>query len=269
MRKENVVSIEERIPKLKQHRKKKANRRLLFLLALFLFMILSVIYFQSPLSHVKTIEVKGNELVSSETILSESKLKPGMNVWSVNKSETAERLNKLPEVKSTEVKLSFPNSFVIQVNELGKKAYLLKDNKFLIILENGKVLNKGTESIPVDAPLLRGFKEDNTLKKMIQELGELPKEVQHLISEINLVPKKTDQYHLTLFMNDGYEVSATIRTFSEKMEHYPSIVSQLDPSKKGIIDLEVGSYFRAYETEEAGSDAEEQGEGDDEDESEG
>ncbi|XXM73437.1 cell division protein FtsQ/DivIB [Lysinibacillus sphaericus] len=275
MRKENVVSIEERIPKLKQHRKKKANRRLIFLLALFLLMILSVIYFQSPLSHVKDIEVKGNELVPGGTIISESKIKQGMNVWSVNKKETAERLNKLPEIKNAQVKMSFPNSFVIEVDELGKKAYLLKDNKFQIILENGKVLNKGTDSIPVDAPLLRGFKEDKALKKMISELGELPKEVQHLISEINLTPKKTDQYHLTLFMNDGYEVSATIRTFSEKMEHYPSIVSQLDPSQKGVIDLEVGSYFRSYQSEEAdseaepGTDASEEGEGVVGDESEG
>jgi cell division protein FtsQ len=275
MRKENVVSIEERIPKLKQHRKKKANRRLIFLLALFLVMILSVIYFQSPLSHVKNIEVKGNELVPGETVISESNIKQGMNVWSVNKKETAERLNKLPEIKNAQVKMSFPNSFVIEVDELGKKAYLLKDNKFQIILENGKVLNKGTNSIPVDAPLLRGFKEDKALKKMISELGKLPEEVQHLISEINLTPKKTDQYHLTLFMNDGYEVSATIRTFSEKMEHYPSIVSQLDPSQKGVIDLEVGSYFRSYESEEAesesgpSSDAAEEGEGDVGDESEG
>ncbi|MCA1053423.1 FtsQ-type POTRA domain-containing protein [Rossellomorea aquimaris] len=261
MKKENVVSIEERIPKLKQHRKKKANRRLLFVLSLFLLMILSVVYFQSPLSHVKTIEVKGNELVPDERILSVSKVESGMNVWSVSRNDIAEHLKKLPEVKSAEVKLSFPNSYVINVNEWGKKAYLLKDNKFFVILENGKVLDKGSESIPVDAPLLRGFKEDKTLKKMIGELGELPKEVQHLISEINLVPKKTDQYHLQLFMNDGYEVSATIRTFSEKMEHYPSIVSQLDPEQKGIIDLEVGSYFRAYEQD--GED-----EGDDGDESE-
>jgi cell division protein FtsQ len=272
MRKENVVSIEERIPKLKQHRKKKANRRLIFLLALFLLMILSVIYFQSPLSHVKHIEVKGNELVPSDTIISTSEIKQGMNVWSVNKKETAARLNELPEIKNAQVKMSFPNSFIIEVEELDKKAYILKDNKFYIILENGKVLNKGTDSIPVDAPLLRGFKEDKVLKKMISELGELPKEVRHLISEINLTPKKTDQYHVTLFMNDGYEVSATIRTFSEKMEHYPSIVSQLDPSKKGVIDLEVGSYFRAYESEndtEPESDAVEEGEADDGDESEG
>ena len=121
-------------------------------------------------------------------------------------------------------------------------------------------MNKGTESIPVDAPLLRGFEEDKVLLKMVKELGELPKEVQHLISEINLVPKETDQYHLTLFMNDGFEVSATIRSFSEKMVHYPSIVSQLDPSVKGVIDLEVGSYFRAYETEGEQNNEEDEGE---------
>lgn len=107
---------------------------------------------------------------------------------------------------------------------------------------------------------MRGFEEDDVLKKMVKELGELPEEVQHLISEVNLDPKKTDQFHLILFMNDGYEVSATIRSFSEKMVHYPSIVSQLDPSVKGIIDLEVGSYFRAYETEGEQSDEEDEGE---------
>ncbi|MGM0750339.1 MAG: cell division protein FtsQ/DivIB [Bacillota bacterium] len=260
MKKENVVSLEDRIPKLKQHRKKKANRRLLFLLSLFLLMILSVVYFQSPLSHVKEVVVHGNELVSNETVLQYSGIDSGMNLWSVNKDKTEEQLKKLPEVKNAKVKMSFPNSYEVHIQEYDKKAYLSKGNKFFVILENGKVLNKGTESIPVDAPLLRGFEEDKVLVKMVEELGELPKEVQHLISEINLVPKKTDQYHLTLFMNDGFEVSATIRTFSEKMVHYPSIVSQLDPSVKGVIDLEVGSYFRAYETEGEQSDDEDEGE---------
>ncbi|PFA68959.1 cell division protein FtsQ [Bacillus sp. AFS015802] len=260
MKKENVVSLEDRIPKLKQHRKKKANRRLLFLLSLFFLMILSVVYFQSPLSHVNTVSVHGNELISNKTVLQKSGIDAGMNVWSVNRETTVEQLKKLPEVKDASVKLSFPNSYEITIQEYDKKAYLSKGNKFFVILENGKVLDKGIGAIPVDAPLLRGFEEDKVLAKMVKELGELPKEVQHLISEINLVPKKTDQYHLTLFMNDGFEVSATIRSFSEKMVHYPSIVSQLDPSVKGVIDLEVGSYFRAYETEGEQSNEEDEGE---------
>ena len=50
-----------------------------------------------------------------------------------------------------------------------------------------------------------------------------------------------------LYMNDGNEVSATIRTFAEKMVHYPAIVSQLEPYQRGVINLEVGSYFKAFE----------------------
>ena len=86
---------------------------------------------------------------------------------------------------------------------------------------------------------------------MIAALEELPEVVMNSISEIHSQPIKTDRYLIKLYMNDGYEVNASLRTFSDKMAHYPSIVSQLDPSKKGVIDLEVGSYFKAYEAEEA------------------
>ena len=81
-------------------------------------------------------------------------------------------------------------------------------------------------------------------------MKELPPEIVNIISEVHYTPKNTDKYHITLFMNDGFEVSATILTFSEKMVHYPSIVSQLDPKVKGVIDMEVGSFFKAYETKE-------------------
>jgi cell division protein FtsQ len=249
MKKKKVVSIEERIPKLKQHRKKKANRRLILLLSFFIVLILSVVYFQSPLSHVQNIDVEGNELLSEKRVIKQSDISKDMNVWSVSKDQTVNKLKKLPEVKSAKIAISFPNSINIQIEEFQKEAYLVKKNKFFVILSNGKVLDQGTDSIPVDAPLLVGFKENDVLANMMEELTTLPKEVQHLISEIQLVPKKTDPLHISLYMNDGFEVSATIRTFSEKMVHYPSIASQLDPSKKGVIDLEVGSYFRAYETE--------------------
>jgi len=105
------------------------------------------------------------------------------------------------------------------------------------------------DEIPVNAPILFHFSEGAVLEELVSELGKIPEEIINSISEIHHTPKKTDQFHISLFMNDGFEVSATLRSFSEKMVHYPSIISQIDPDKKGIIDLEVGSYFKAYETE--------------------
>ena len=81
------------------------------------------------------------------------------------------------------------------------------------------------------------FLKADELIEMIESLELLPSKVLNSISEIHHDPKKSDAYHITFFMNDGNEVSATIRTFAEKMAYYPSILSQLDPDQKGVINL--------------------------------
>jgi len=250
MEKGKIVALEDRIPKLKEQRRRKANRRLVLLLILFFTMIVVIAYSQSPLSHVKTITIKGNGVYSDTELISQSGLSKNTNIWKIKKDEMASKIKRLSEIKTVTIKTHWPNTVVIQVKEHKRIAYLKKANKFLPIMENGKIVNeKAAEKIPVNSPILFEFKEGAALNKMVKELGKLPSEISNSISEIHYTPKKTDQYHISLFMNDGFEVSATLRSFSEKMVHYPSIISQIDPKKKGIIDLEVGTYFKAFETE--------------------
>ena len=245
-----MVSIEDRIPKLKQQRRKKANRRLIFLLLLFFLLIVCIIYFQSPLSRVKTIEVKGNRLFQEEEIKKLSGITNDDNVWKINKEKVESKINASSEVKDSKVSISLPNTIVIQVEEYKRLTYLAKGTSYIPIIESGKMLKESsTEETPSDAPIIVGFKEGKVLNKMVVELEKLPKEVYNTISEIHYTPKKADSFHINAFMNDGFEVSASLDTFAEKMEHYPSIISQLNPKQKGIIDLEVGSYFKAYEGE--------------------
>ena len=252
MDKRKIVSIEERIPKLKHQRRKKANRRLIMLLALFFILIAGVIYFQSPLSKVKEITVSGNESYSYEQIVGKSGLSFESNVWKISKGEVEENLEKIQEVKQATVDIKLPNTVAIELEEYRRLAYISKGKNFYPVLENGNILGeKQIDEIPVNAPILIGFKEGKVLDEMIASLEELPEVVINSISEIHSQPVKTDKFLIKLYMNDGFEVNATLRTFSDKMAHYPSIVSQLDPSKKGVIDLEVGSYFKAYEAEEA------------------
>lgn len=252
MEKGKVVSIEDRIPKIKQQRRKKANRRLIFLLLLFFTLILLVIYFQSPLSHVKTIEIEGNYVYSDDELIPLTSLTANTNIWRVNEKGIEKKLANLPEVKSVKVKVTMPNRVIIKVAEYKRIAYIMKEKSYLPVLENGEIIKENkTAEIPANAPILFGFSEGKELNGMIEELEKLPAEVVNSISEIHHTPKKTDSFHITLFMNDGFEVSATTQGFSEKMQHYPSIVSQLDPDKKGIIDFEVGSYFKAFEQEGA------------------
>jgi len=250
MEKGKIVALEERIPKLKEQRRRKANRRLVLLLILFFTMIAIIAYSQSPLSRIKTIHVNGNEVYSDAELIRASGVSKKTNIWKVKKSDVASKLQQLSEIKKAEINIHWPNTIDIEVKEHKRVAYLKQDKTYLPVMENGEILNdRKTKIIPVNSPILFEFKEGKVLNLMVKELENLPSEIVNSISEIHYFPKKTDQYHISLFMNDGFEVSATLRSFSEKMVHYPSIMSQLDPKKKGIIDLEVGSYFKAFEPE--------------------
>jgi cell division protein FtsQ len=250
MDKGKIVDLEDRIPKLKEQRRRKANRRLIFLLFLFFTMIAVVAYVQSPLSHVKKISIKGNDLLSTNEIISVSHLSKKTNIWSVKKDSIASNLQKVNVIKEAKVNIIWPNTVLIEIEERKKIAYLESDNSYFPVMENGKILkDREVVEIPINAPILFKFKEGAILNETVSALLELPDGVLNAISEVHYTPKETDQYHITLFMNDGFEVSATLRSFSKKMVHYPSIISQLDPNKKGIINLEVGSYFKAYELE--------------------
>jgi cell division protein FtsQ len=252
MDKGKIVSIEDRIPKLKHQRRKKANRRLIVLLALFFILIAGVIYFQSPLSKVKNITVSGNHSYDNDQIVNKSGISLRTNVWQINRDEAEKELESIQEVKNATVKVNLPNTVEIKINEYKRLAYISKGKNFYPVLENGNILGeKKIDEIPVNAPILIGFKEGKVLDEMIASLEDLPEVVINSISEVHSKPAETDRFLIKLYMNDGFEVNASLRTFSEKMAHYPSIVSQLDPAKKGVIDLEVGSYFKAYEAEEA------------------
>src|SRR5699024_5011527 len=80
-----VISIEDRIPKLKEERKKKANRRLIFYLTIFFILIACVVYLQSPYSNVKEITVTGNDVVPIEEIKELSGIDDETNIWMLQK----------------------------------------------------------------------------------------------------------------------------------------------------------------------------------------
>lgn len=258
MERGKVVSLEDRVPKLKQQRRRKANKRLIFLLLLFFVLISCVVYFQSPLSHVNKITIVGNNIYTDNELIKLTGLTEDTNIWMVDEVSIEKRLEKLTEVKSATLEIKFPNQVSIKIDEWKRIAYIMKDSIFWPILENGEILEEETGIIPVNSPVLIGFSEGEAMEEMIESLNDLPNEVLNSISEIHHTPKEMDKLHISLFMNDGFEVSASLRSFTEKMAHYPSIVSQLDPNVKGIIDLEVGSFFRAYELEGAEEESEEE-----------
>lgn len=245
MEKKRVVSIEDRIPKLKQMRKQKANRRLVIYLSIFFLLIAIIVYIQSPLSNVRNVVVTGNQTLSNEEIMQQSHLMTDTNIWTVKQEDIESQLSELALIETVEVDKKLPWTIHIHVTEHKVIGYVEKNREFYPILGNGTVLSTSGNS--GDAPIMIDFSEDKYLSEMTRELELLPDSILNLISEIYWQPTPDNKNKIMLFMKDGFVVDGTIRNFSEKMQVYPSIVSQIDPQDKGIIHIGVGAYFEKFE----------------------
>lgn len=247
---EKVISIEDRIPKLKQERRKKTNRRIMILLLLFFLLIVSILYFQSPWSKVGSITVHGNHLISAEEIIQKSGLTDETVILNIDQKDVVQNIKSIPEVKEANLSLSLPNHLDITVEEYEILGVLPDiNNGSKVLLEKGLIADwNESHHSEINVPILVGFSDEKLLKMLAEQLTELADEVLNSISEIILTPKETDSLAITLYMNNGYEVRATLRSFAERMNYYPELISQLDPDERGILDLEVGLFFKSYDS---------------------
>jgi cell division protein FtsQ len=250
MSKKQIVSIEDRVPKLKQARKKKANRRLIFYLSIFFFLISIVVYLQSPLSHVRNIQVTGNTSLDEDEVIKQSGVKPGTNIWTINKTKIIREIGENPVIESAAVSRKLPWTVQIKLKEYDRVGYMKKEGYFHPVIGNGTLLALKQKTVHGDAPVLAGFKDNDYLRKMTKELEKLPKSIFNVISEIHWKPGKENKNKIILYMNDGFIVDATMRDFAKKMQVYPSVVSQLEPDSKGIIHIGVGAYFESFQPPE-------------------
>lgn len=247
MKKKKVISIEDKIPTLKEERQKKANRRLLFYLSVFFILISVIVYLQSPLSHVKTIEISGNETLTNDDVIQLAGLQEKTNIWTVDRMDLEHQLENVAVIRKANIKKQYPWTIKIAIKEHSIVGFLNEDSEYLPVLENGNVLVENQFFTLGDAPVLNGFTDEQYLNRMVDELSHLPTSILKLISEVVWNPSKQNKYKVTLYMSDGFTVEATIRGFSNKMKNYPSIVSQLDEDETGIIHMSVGSYFERIE----------------------
>ncbi|MGM8214385.1 cell division protein FtsQ/DivIB [Bacillaceae bacterium W0354] len=250
MAEKKVISIEDRIPQLKQKRKRKANRRFFTYLTIILLLIILIVYLQSPLSYLQSIEVTNHHSVSEEEIIELSQLSTDESFWSIKVDQVIENIKTHPEIEEVTIKRKWYNHIVIEVSELKRVGYVNNGNNYYPILENGKILNNTPLKQPKgDAPILNEFTEEDILENMASQLSNLEESIVSLISEIFWEPDGQSRYRIRLFMTDGQEVIASIRNFQEKMSVYPSIASQLDPTMAGVLYIDVGAYFQPFSQE--------------------
>lgn len=249
---EKVIDLEDRIPSFRERRKRRTNLKFIILTTLFVLILLFLLYLQSSYSKVKKIVVEGSVLEEQQFYIDESEILLGDSIWGFTIKDVEKKLTKLDWVQSVEVKRNLLTTVSITVKEYKKVAFFSEDDSYYPMLENGFIYKEIDKTIPIDAPVFVNFSDESLRKRLLKELTKIDGSILALISQINAVPTDSDPFTITLYMNDGYEIRADITTLAEKIKHYPSIIAQIesvDQPMKGIIDIEVGTYYQSYENE--------------------
>lgn len=211
-------------------------------------------YLISPYGKVRDVYIEGESAVPDQLVLDASQITRRQTVIGTVLSEAAiaaDIIAALPQVKDIQVNWQGLNDISIAVEDYETIAYLSHVNKYQSVLENGVILNDAHDLPIGNNPLLANFEQGPILNEFITAFQEVSEDVQNSISEIHYAGTKTNPYKISLYMNDGNQVLANINDFSRKIGYYPNIVKTLD-GKKGVLDMEVGVFFKPFESKTTG-----------------
>lgn len=224
--------------KSKGRRKKIKIKYKSIILLLFLGLIISLPIIYVCNLKIKNIYIKGNSFLTDQQIIDIAKLSDYPKVIEVKTSDLKRNLNSSDYIENVKIKYSnFRQEVDIYVEENIPVVFYQYDNTYL--LSNGASVTK-----EYDVPILINQTPDKILKKLLNKLSNLDKDIINRISEIRYYPSDVDEELFFLTMEDGNYVYINFNSF-DKLENYIEFIKSFD-NKKGIIHLDSGDYLELF-----------------------
>ncbi|MGQ7461617.1 cell division protein FtsQ/DivIB [Streptococcus suis] len=202
------------------------------------------LYFISPTSKNKQLEVTGNQHLSVEQVENYSLISPNDYILTtaLYASNYAENIKKSSSsVESATISYQFPNKFIIHIQEYAGIGYILEQNQYYLVLASGDVASETTseDALPESFTTIN-LTDRELIKNLAIELGKLDAETRSKIQTINLTPSSATADLLTFNMTDGNTVLVPLSEVSQKMIYYEKIAAEVTSAT--TIDMEVGIY---------------------------
>lgn len=166
---------------------------------------------------VRAAQVSGNVRMSDEAILQEAGVSLGMNMFELNESDVARRINANRYLSFEKLRMDWPDGVTLFVTERVPSAYVKAYGMLYTLAGDGKVLE---ESGDIDAalalPEVRGLQEGSVTvgRKIVSESSARLRAYTALIEEMSLqgcleqisVLNLADVDNILLVTTDGYTV---------------------------------------------------------------
>ncbi len=256
-------SVERYYASKRKKRKAKKVRMYFFLIVFCLvtFIVLSLTVF----FNIRSFRVQGNNIYSTEQIISAVGLAEGDNMFRINKFELQDQLmEQLPYIGAVEIYRKLPTTLCIDVQETGARLVAYKGGDFVLMNDQLKVLEV-RDSVPKEVTFLIGcgikeykpgqtavFEKDTTagtVEKLLTSIYEQfePKEISAIdISELHALRVYCDNHRVKLMLGNS-------ESLSDKLQMAENAIAQNGVNEKARIDITNPSaaYYRAIDDEEA------------------
>lgn len=242
MSKEKIPVIRDR----KEIRRANRSRKLLFLLFLFFITILIILFFNSTLSKVTEIEIKGYNYVGEADIRAVLDVKLEDQFFLVQTKGIMEDVRQLEPIESVHITKVFPGKIIIEVLEYPAVALEYEsDGTTKVLLANGVAVPPNGE-VPHNLPIITGWAKDDPVKLALGvALDKIPS--QHLADVSEIIPIPTVSYpdKVKIYTRSKYEVITSVEYMQEMMPMLDNIILKLRAQEQGpgtITLLETMTY---------------------------
>lgn len=231
----------------------RSNNHATILLIIFGLLLTLSAYLLSPLNRIETVNVRGNEHLPEQTVLANSGINTGMPFWEtwLDKSYYENSLTQnVTEIEDASISIENLQTMNVTVSEYNILAQVeTEDDSPMVILENKDIVQNDYSSVS-SIPFLINFDiESDEFDTLLDELNDTNESVLSLISEIELLGLDRNPELLKVNMNDGSQVLINILNFANRINYYPLLSDAVD-NELGVFDLEAGTFFTPYSSDQ-------------------
>ena len=247
LRKKKKAERKQAKQEAKETREKIAPRhvyRALPVLILSSILLILAVYFISPYSKLKNIEVTGNKQLSKTEVLDASSIQKEDYTLTTYLSQKAHARNiKLSNlwVKKAEISYQFPITFKIKVTEYTVVAYDYSGEQYFPVLSSGEEIATPVKKSQLPKSYITlDFSDKAMLKKFVQQLSGISNTIKSEIQTVQHTPSKATEDLLTITMTDGNKILVPLSEVAKKLPYYEKIKPQL--TETSVVDMEAGIF---------------------------
>ncbi len=247
LRKKKKAERKQAKQEAKETREKIAPRhvyRALPVLILSSILLILAVYFISPYSKLKNIEVTGNKQLSKTEVLDASSIQKEDYTLTTYLSQKAHARNiKLSNlwVKKAEISYQFPITFKIKITEYTVVAYDYSGEQYFPVLSSGEEIATPVKKSQLPKSYITlGFSDKAMLKKFVQQLSSISDTIKSEIQTVQHTPSKATEDLLTITMTDGNKILVPLSEVAKKLPYYEKIKPQL--TETSVVDMEAGIF---------------------------